>query len=582
MSSSPSSSGIASPTRKPLDPIARTALRYTISPREYELLHQYLISRAPRPVQKRAPAPKRFEKITSKPKDREDGKDGNGVGELSPESNVVALRSAFRVFVAVYVGFKGYEVVMRKLAERRGGAKVQSQGVKFGNARLALSFSSILLFHKLLHRFFKRLRTSLLDENAAPFRKRNPKIADVLTSTYTPAVGAALSGVFLGISPADQLRVTIAIYLFARSLEFSYNALESGGYLWKSEEEGGKGKPWWFGSWMLMPFACGQLLHAFVFDRDCFPADYGSFILKRSPEYIQTRPSTYPVGKPWPGTFEIVDALAELSRLNWPPFISPILFPNLKEHLPVSVASVGPVTAGANPGLKHTSCALLHPREPSCTKTYLQYFAKALPGNLRFFALIYGAFALLGIKSAFKNPLSFANRLSERIVRMALFITGAIGTSWASICFFNNVLPHKTLPTQRLFLGGFIGGLWAFIARRNERGNFLYSARLSIDSLYKVGKKRGWWRGVRNGDVLLFMASLALLDGVYQAKPDAVQGATVRKAVGVLRGEGWKDKVEPKTEKGKEELAEKEAEEEVLGESTVVVEDEGLDEKKEL
>jgi hypothetical protein len=245
MSTSSSNSGITSPTRKPLDPIARTALRYTISPREYELLHQYLISRTPRPLQERAPEPKRFEKITSKSKDKDDG-------VLSPESNVVALRSALRVFVGVYVGFKGYEVVMRKLAERRGGATAQSKGVKFGNVRLALSFSSILLSHKLLHRFFKRLRVAVLKDEATSFRKRNPKVAELLTSSYTPAVGAALSGLFLGISPADQLRVTVAIYVFARSLEFSYNALESGGYLWKSEAEGGKGKPWWFGSWMLM------------------------------------------------------------------------------------------------------------------------------------------------------------------------------------------------------------------------------------------------------------------------------------------------------------------------------------------
>ena len=52
--------------------------------------------------------------------------------------------------------------------------------------------------------------------------------------------------------------------------------------------------PKWLGSWLLMPVACGQLLHAFVFDRDCFPASYGSFILKRSPGYIQQRPATYP------------------------------------------------------------------------------------------------------------------------------------------------------------------------------------------------------------------------------------------------------------------------------------------------
>ena len=48
-------------------------------------------------------------------------------------------------------------------------------------------------------------------------------------------------------------------------------------------------------------------------------------------------------------------------------------------------------------------------------------------------------------------------------------------------------------------------------------------------------------RGLKNGDVLLFVGSLALLDFIYEARPDAVQGAMLRKGMGVLRGEGFKD-----------------------------------------
>lgn len=555
-SRSSSSSGVSSPRPPPhLDPISRQALRYSLSAREYEQLHAYLISRAPKAVQKRAPKPKHFEKLTSDPgtKNSDD-----------PDSNAAALRAALRVFVGVYIGFKGWEVVKRKLAERKG--RVVSQGgAKYANVRLALSFSSILLFHKLLHRFFRRLKSQLLEDNddVVQFRKRNPKVARLLTSPNTPAIGAALSGFFLGISPADQLRITIAIYVFTRSLEFGYNALESSGKLWKSPN----GRPWWFGSWMIMPFACGQLLHSFVFDRDCFPAEYGRFIIQRSPEYIQLRPQDYPANKPWPGTFDIVDALASLSKINWPPFISPILFPNTKQPLPPQLSNVAPLTAPAHPGITHTSCAILHPQDPSCARTFIKYFVKAFPGVVRFFTLIYGAFALLAYKSLLKDPIPFLNKLSARILRMALFITGAIGTSWASICAFNNILPRTFLPTQRWFLGGFIGGLWAYIARGRERGNFLYSARLSIDSFYKVGKKRGWWRGIRNGDVLVFVASLALVNYVYEVRPDAVQGAVLRKGMGVLRGEGWVDKVaEKKGENGSKIVEEKENQEEVLGE----------------
>ena len=130
--------------------------------------------------------------------------------------------------------------------------------------RLSLSLSLILLLHRLLYRFFSRLRTNLLTKDAAPFRRRNPRISKSLTSRLAPAIGASLAGFALGIYPGDQLRLTIAIYVSTRSLEFLYNALEGDGWF--------KNRPSWWGSWMFMPLATGQLLHAFVFDRDCFPA----------------------------------------------------------------------------------------------------------------------------------------------------------------------------------------------------------------------------------------------------------------------------------------------------------------------
>ena len=70
--------------------------------------------------------------------------------------------------------------------------------------------------------------------------------------------------------------------------------------------------------------------------------------------------------------------------------------------------------------------------------------------------------------------------------------------------------------------------MWAFAARTQERDNFMYTLRLSIDSTYKVGKKRGWWKGIRNGDVLLFVLSLAMVNYVYEGQPSAVQGGKVR------------------------------------------------------
>jgi len=147
------------------------------------------------------------------------------------------------------------------LSEDRVAARVPL--FKNPNFRLSLSLSLILLLHRLLFRFFSRLRSNLLTKDAAPFRRRNPRISRSLTSRLAPAIGASLAGFALGVYPGDQLRLSIAIYIATRSVEFTYSALEGDGWF--------KNKPWWWGSWLLMPLATGQLLHAFVFDRDCFP-----------------------------------------------------------------------------------------------------------------------------------------------------------------------------------------------------------------------------------------------------------------------------------------------------------------------
>ena len=200
----------------------------------------------------------------------------------------------------------------RIVADLQDRPTVKAVNPRGSNLRISASFSLILLFHRLLHRFLIRLRASLLESSAENFRRRNPRITKALASRLTPALGAALSGLFLGVCPSSQLRTTIAIYVFTRSLEFAYNAAEEKG-IW-----GRNGKPDWVGSWMVVPIAYGQLLHAFVFDRDCFPESFGGFILKRSPEYIQQRPAGLSVSNKWPGTFDIVDGLAEISKLNWP------------------------------------------------------------------------------------------------------------------------------------------------------------------------------------------------------------------------------------------------------------------------
>ena len=231
---------------------ALSSLRYALTPREYELVYKYLLKRAPQSITKRTPKPDDYTASTS----------------TGDEYHVATTRSALRVFLTVGVGLKSWDLISTKLLSSRTTApktksRVGGSLVRSPTLRLALSLSSLLYLHRLLHRFFLRLRLRLLAEKAEQLRRRYPYLLQALTSRYAPAIGASLAGFSLAMYPKDQLRVTMTIYAGARALEFLYNAFEAEGYF--------KNKPDWLGSWLLFPLAQGQLLYAFVFDRDCFP-----------------------------------------------------------------------------------------------------------------------------------------------------------------------------------------------------------------------------------------------------------------------------------------------------------------------
>ena len=259
---------------------------------------------------------------------------------------------------------------------------------------------------------------------------------------------------------------------------------------------------------------------------------------------------------------QIVDSLAEMARLNWPyatplisplllvvsadskpsAYISPTLFPNKENVLPPSVEVVSPLTSRAHPLINSLSCATLHPSDPSCLRTYLTFWIDSFPPLARFFLLCWSALIVVPRPSSvYHSPMATLNKVLSTTFRVTTFFTGAVSTAWASICFFQNYLPRHVLATQRFFLGGFFAGLWAWVERRRGRGIFLYSARASVDSLWKVGVKRRWWKAMRGGDVWVFALALMITGVVYERDAKAIREAQWRKGVSWLRGQEWRD-----------------------------------------
>lgn len=200
------------------------------------------------------------------------------------------------------------------------------------------------------------------------------------------------------------------------------------------------------------------------------------------------------------------------------------------------------MTSRAHPLITSLSCAALHPADPSCARNYLTFWLNTFPPLARFFVVLYSALTVVPrLSTLYHSPLATLQRIISSALRSSTYATGAISTAWASICFFQTWLPRHVLATQRFFLGGFFAGLWAWVERRHGRGIFLYTARASVDSLWKVGVKRRWWKSMKGGDVWVFMLALMVTGVVYERDAQAIREGNWRKGMSWVRGEGWRD-----------------------------------------
>ncbi|PWY74605.1 hypothetical protein BO94DRAFT_231439 [Aspergillus sclerotioniger CBS 115572] len=519
--------------------VVRNALRISLSAKEYKLLHESAIQQSPSAIRNKLPSPSRFEAIV----------------RSKNKHNEAAVRASLRIFVLSSSLLKLVDVVTDRV---RGDLSKKTTSrtslVRSPNFRLSISLSLLLLFHRFLYRFFVKLRANLRTDDARPFRDRNPRISKALTSRYAPAVGASIAGFALGICPQNQLRLTAAIYTATRSLEFLFNALEEKGWF--------KNRPQWFGSWLLMPVACAQLFHAFVFDRETTPKWFGNVVLRLSPSYVRGRPDSLPLEIPWPEKEAVVDSLANIANLRWPAFASPILHPGSPNTLPSSLASISPITGPAHPAISSLSCALLHPTSPSCSTAFLHHILLSVPPLARSLTTVTLALSLRNIKSLMTEPITSINKLSTKIITLTAILSASSGSAWGSICLWNSLLPRSILPAKRFFLSGALAGVpFAFLG--NSRSIFMYFFRAAVDSAWKTGVKHGLWKGWKGGELCIIVLAWALMGAILETRPSAVQGKGVRKALAWLKGDGFADPVEVAArKKARKAAAQKKAENE--------------------
>lgn len=257
----------------------------------------------------------------------------------------------------------------------------------------------------------------------------------------------------------------------------------------------------------------------------------------------------------------MVDSLGTIANLRWPyvstvlfssyivliynysPFVSPILHPSNPNTLPEAVKSIAPITGPAHPSITSLSCALLHPGVPSCSTAFLHHILLSVPRLARFITTVTLALTILRFKAFAAQPLASLSAISKRIITLTAVLSTAVGSAWGSLCMWNTLLSRTTLPTKRFYLSGALGGLpFAFLA--NNRSTALYFFRAAIDSAWKTGVKRGFWKGVKGGDLWIVVLSWAVLGTILESYPEAIEGRGIQKGLAWLKGEGFADPVE--------------------------------------
>ncbi|PWN45534.1 hypothetical protein IE81DRAFT_320296 [Ceraceosorus guamensis] len=450
-------------------------------------------------------------------------------------------RTAIRAFLLGYLANTALESLVPAVLRKKSPADALRSLASRTSARVGGALALYALLYRTLVQALSLVRARALvlipkplsgDQLITHRDKALASVLRLLRSASLVPLAAAISSipaltVLPGAAESAFPRQDIAVDLMSKAIVASYHEsrrLNSPLTRWI---------PGWVNSTLLYAISNGQLLHAFVFDSDCFPKGYGDLIMARSSAYVPPRPQHLPDDIPWPSGRTVVDNIAALSTPSktasaYPAFSSPLLSALTPSKHPTSpYDAINPLLdyAPAHPSHANLLCAVLHPRDPSCSNNFVSFWKREWVASAKFVAAVMAVLNLIGIKKVIKDPETAIFKYGMAVLQGATLISGSIGSAWALICFFQHWLPRNLLPQARYFLNGFLSSIFIFAvppARRQQLG--MYVGRLSAKSYWATLVKHKRVKPVKNGEALLLGAALAILATLYEARPEALSG----------------------------------------------------------
>ncbi|KAK3823291.1 MAG: hypothetical protein J3Q66DRAFT_279899 [Benniella sp.] len=166
-------------------------------------------------------------------------------------------------------------------------------------------------------------------------------------------------------------------------------------------------------------------------------------------------------------------------------------------------------------------CALLHPLTP-CTGHAMD----VITGEFGRAAKMYGTLNLIVTlvfhhKKLATNPNEVVHRYIKSTLRSCLFLTVYVLNAFYTPCVLRRVLKKESLFIY--IFNGLLSGLAVLIEAPGRQMELaLYCLPRALETVWNMMLKRGMVRNIRNGDVMLFSASMGVLMTLYQNDPGVI------------------------------------------------------------
>ncbi|KAF1328211.1 hypothetical protein FI667_g7075, partial [Globisporangium splendens] len=327
-------------------------------------------------------------------------------------------------------------------------------------------------------------------------KKKGALIEDLQYQKRIEQLSALTSGAIAGCALMfvdAKKRRSFALYALTRALQCAYNTAKRNDYwhFWGSD--------WKYGDALLFAVSSAQVMYAYVMRPSTLPPEYFRFIQNTGPVERETLTLVQQSNRGLPIDQKLLWSLIKRKSINAATI----------SKLPQNIGDIVP-------------CRLVHCNAESCTMGWTLCFRRSFTKT---FPLYLSLFIVPSVVIHFKKFLASPFRTLSRAVlgatRSNTFLASFVTAYLALICAHRRL----TFVDHRIvyYLAGLGASTTILLEPKSRRSELaLYVLPRAIDSLYMILRDRNIISGVRNGEVVLFSASMAVMMYCYEHEKESV------------------------------------------------------------